>query len=116
MGRHRKSRDYEESMYNRYKHRYDYYSYLHLCAMRENLPLKDVAKAIGSKPYKAQHISAGITRISKEEAVAIAAYYKIRMKMWATKSVYIYALFEDEFSPEEREEILRQRIWITDAV
>lgn len=102
---------YQESQYSKYKNRYDYAEYIKLCAMREGKPLKDMERILNMKLYKVKNICANIAKISKHDAVLIANHYNIRIKLWATKSVYIFALFEDTFSPDEREEILRQRIW-----
>lgn len=97
--------------YRAYRNRYDYYLYLKLCASREGLKLKDIEKVLNVKEYKGHNICAGITRLTKAELIALANYYKINIKLWSTKSSYVYLMFEDSFSPDEKEEILRQRIW-----
>lgn len=94
-----------------YKNRYDYHLYLKLCASREGLKLKDIEKVLDVKEYKRQYICAGISKLTRAELVKLANYYSINIRLWATKSIYVFMMFEDAFSPEEKEEILRQRIW-----
>lgn len=103
--------------YTNNKDKYDYNNYLWHVRNRQTiyLKVKDFESIIGKEDkVSGSRLLFGILKLKKEQAIALTEALNFSLVEWAWDSRYVYELFDEDWTDDERDVILNQCKWTSE--